>query len=197
MNKNELGIHPQTGLLNIAEYLPSPNCDAREGDSIDLLVIHNISLPPGKFGGNEVSKFFMNELDFSSHPYYAAISHLKVSSHLFITRIGEVKQFVPLHLRAWHAGESSFDGRDKCNDFSIGIELEGTDDNAYEAIQYWNLAAITQKLIQCYPGINVDRIVGHETIAPGRKTDPGPVFDWKYYKNLVTTPPQDGNLAQN
>ncbi len=183
--RQALVIDMTSGLLNIAEYLPSPNCDEREGKDIDLLVIHNISLPPAEFGGNDVIKFFRNELDFNSHEFYEKIAHSKVSSHLFISREGAVTQFVPFHLRAWHAGESSFENRSGCNDFSIGIELEGTDTITYEPIQYQLLAAITKQLIQCYPGITFDRIVGHETIAPERKTDPGPAFDWQYYRKLV------------
>jgi AmpD protein len=178
-------VYLKEGILNLAEFLPSPNCEDREGDQIDLLVIHNISLPPGEFGGEDVANFFLNKLDFSAHPFYEQLVDLKVSSHLFISREGIIKQFVPFHLRAWHAGESFYKGRAKCNDFSIGIELEGTDHIPYATIQYHRLAVVTKHLIKCYPGITFDRIVGHDTIAPARKTDPGPAFDWHYFKSLL------------
>lgn len=162
-----------------ARRCPSPNFDERPaGSEIDLLVIHGISLPPGEFGTSCVESFFCNRLDSNAHPYFAGIAHLKVSAHLFIRRDGELIQFVPLTHRAWHAGESSFCGRVACNDFSIGIELEGTDDTPYEEAQYDRLIEAARLLMRTWPGITPQRVAGHCDIAPGRKTDPGPVFDW-------------------
>lgn len=166
------------GLLKAAHYAPSVHCDERPDAAIDMIVIHNISLPPGEFGTGVVEKFFCSKLDFSEHPYFSDIAELKVSSHLFIDRQGKITQFVPFHQRAWHAGKSFFQGRERCNDFSIGIELEGTDSVPYEEIQYKQLVKVIQALMTAYPDITRERIVGHSDIAPGRKTDPGPVFDW-------------------
>lgn len=161
-----------------AEFVPSPNCNARPGDEISLLVIHNISLPPGQFGGGHVSELFTNRLDPAAHPFFAEIAGLEVSAHLLIERDGKMTQFVPFDRRAWHAGQSCFEGREACNDFSIGIELEGTDDTPYTDAQYSALAAVTRALLHTYPVLARDRITGHSDIAPGRKTDPGPAFDW-------------------
>lgn len=175
------------GLLQHTDYHPSPNCDDRPTCmDINLLVVHNISLPPADFTSDAVIEFFCNSLDHSAHPYYESIKNLKVSSHLFIRRTGKIIQFVPFHRRAWHAGESNFAGRTRCNDFSIGIELEGTDNLAYTNEQYQQLVDVTRCLMQCYPGITPQRIVGHSDIAPARKTDPGPSFDWAYYRGLLT-----------
>ena len=175
------------GWLMGALRRPSPNYNARpDPDDLSLLVIHNISLPPGRFGGKQVEQLFCNCLDWSEHPFFETIQGLEVSSHLFIRRDGEVIQFVPFHERAWHAGRSEFQGRGNCNDFSIGIELEGTDDAPYESVQYDQLVQVTCALMQAYPAITLDRIVGHCDIAPGRKTDPGPYFDWDYYRAAVT-----------
>jgi AmpD protein len=174
------------GLLEGARHVVSPNYDARPPDmTIDVLVIHNISLPPGEFGGPDVERLFSNTLDFSAHPFYRGIDGLKVSAHLFIRRDGEVVQFVPFHARAWHAGVSRWDGRERVNDFSIGIELEGSDHVPFEAAQYRILARVTRALMQAYPGITRERIVGHADIAPGRKTDPGPHFDWPRYRAML------------
>lgn len=174
------------GLLRPSCYRPSPHCDERpQGMVIDLIVIHGISLPPGQFGQNMVEPFFCGHLDPSLHPYFTTIAHLRVSAHLFISRQGEVTQFVPFLQRAWHAGESCFKGRERCNDFSIGIELEGTDDLAYEAPQYKMLANLIPLLMETYPQIKPEHVVGHADIAPGRKTDPGHAFDWNYLKNLL------------
>jgi len=179
-------INPKSGIFNGVEYYPSPNCDERPSSTaINLLVIHNISLPPGEFGTNAVIEFFCNRLDHEAHPSYSSIKNLRVSSHLYIRRTGQIIQFVPFHQRAWHAGESSFAGVSRCNDFSIGIELEGTDNLSYTNEQYQQLAIVTQSLMQCYPGITPDRIVGHSDIAPTRKTDPGPAFDWPTYRGLL------------
>jgi AmpD protein len=157
----------------------SPNFDARPADvKTDLLVIHNISLPPGQFGGQFISDLFANCLDYGAHPYFNQLRALRVSSHFLIGRDGMVTQFVSANDRAWHAGLSSFGGRERCNDFSIGIELEGTDFEPFSAIQYEVLAALTVALQAFYP---LTDVAGHEHIAPGRKTDPGPFFDWAEY----------------
>lgn len=176
-------IDPDTGLLADARQEPSPNCNDRPGGSaIDLLVIHNISLPPGQFGGGYIQQFFQNCLTPDAHPYFAEIAELQVSAHLLITREGQAIQFVPFHRRAWHAGVSCFQGRQQCNDFSIGIELEGADDIPYTDAQYARLQSISCALLQAYPAITPERIVGHSDIAPGRKTDPGPAFNWPRYR---------------
>jgi len=175
-------IDLQSGLLTEAKYIPSPNCDERpDADNIDLLVIHNISLPPAQFGGPYIEQLFTNCLQPDIHPYFKDICELQVSSHFLIRRDGEIIQFVPVHKRAWHAGESNFAGRSRCNDFAIGIELEGADDVPYEDIQYEKLIEITRALQRQYPAIITDHIVGHSDIAPERKTDPGPAFNWSYF----------------
>ncbi len=175
-----------TGLMEGVRYIPSPNRDERPaGGKIDLLVVHNISLPPGEFGGPHVDALFTNALEPASHPFFKEISRLRVSSHLFINREGEVTQYVPLTMRAWHAGESCFQGRDGCNDFSIGIELEGVDDKPYGEPQYRRLTEIIHLLRDIWPAITRDHIVGHCDIAPGRKTDPGPAFDWRRLDRLL------------
>ncbi|HYQ52364.1 MAG TPA: 1,6-anhydro-N-acetylmuramyl-L-alanine amidase AmpD, partial [Pseudomonas sp.] len=167
-------------------HCPSPNFNARpEGESISLLVIHNISLPPACFGSGKVQQFFQNCLDPNEHPYFASISHLTVSAHLFVERDGAVTQFVSLLDRAWHAGVSRFDGREGCNDFSIGIELEGTDDLPYSDAQYSVLEQLTRQIQAAWPAIDMARIQGHSDIAPVRKTDPGPAFDWLRYRAAV------------
>lgn len=168
-----------THRLRGAGFRPSPNCDARPvpGD-ISLLVVHAISLPPGRFGGGWIDRLFLNTLDPAAHPYFATIQSLKVSAHLCLFRDGSARQYVPFDRRAWHAGESRFDGRSRCNDFSIGIELEGCDERPFEPRQYRRLAEIARALMRAYPAITPARIVGHSDIAPGRKTDPGPHFDW-------------------
>lgn len=174
------------GRLHSARWVPSPNFGPRPDDTdISLLVIHNISLPPGQFGKGCIEQFFCNELDSAQDPYFETIADLKVSSHLLIERDGAVVQFVRFTDRAWHAGESIFAGRDNCNDYSIGIELEGTDHEPYTDEQYRQLAIITRDLMQSYPAITHDRITGHEHIAPGRKTDPGPAFEWNRYLDSV------------
>lgn len=173
-------------LLSGVRQCPSPNCSDRHiSDNINLLVIHNISLPPGEFGTTYIEQLFCNQLDSNAHPYFAEICHLKVSSHLLIGRSGEVIQFVPFNKNAWHAGESNFQGRNNCNEFSIGIELEGTDFEAFTDIQYRTLVGITNLLLDEYPCLNLERIVGHSDIAPGRKTDPGPYFEWDRYRSAI------------
>jgi AmpD protein len=172
-----------SGRLDAARHVPSPNCDDRPaGAAVELLVIHNISLPPGEFGGAGIVDLFTNRLDPQAHPYYAAIAGLRVSAHFLIRRDGEVIQFVPCARRAWHAGVSSWCSRERCNDYSVGIELEGCDDRPFEAVQYERLVALTRALRARYP---VAGIVGHSDIAPGRKTDPGPCFDWTRFRALL------------
>ncbi len=161
------------------ERCPSPNCDERGGDGgITLIVVHGISLPPGEFGGPWVADLFLNRLDPDAHPYFREIQGLKVSAHAVIYRDGRIVQFVPFSKRAWHAGQSCYQGRNACNDFSIGIELEGTDELPYTEAQYRSLAALITALRSRYPAITADAVAGHSDIAPGRKTDPGPAFDW-------------------
>jgi AmpD protein len=174
-----LAIDRGTGLLQGASYQPSPNRDFRPpGASLDLIVVHGISLPPGQFTGTFVEDFFHNRLEVALHPFFRTIESLRVSAHAYVRRDGRIVQFVPFHERAWHAGKSLYRYRDACNDFSVGIELEGSDDVAYEAAQYTMLAALILALRRAYPTIRADAIVGHSDIAPGRKTDPGPVFEW-------------------
>jgi AmpD protein len=177
-------------LLPRAEYHPSDNCDERPaGAQVDLLVIHSISLPPGEFGGPWINDLFMNRLDPEAHPYFFEITGLKVSAHLLIRRDGQLLQYVPLNRRAWHAGLSNFCGRDCCNDFSIGIELEGSDDAPFTDAQYATLTDATREIQRHYPAITPERITSHAAIAPGRKTDPGPHFDWSRYLASVTSDP--------
>jgi AmpD protein len=174
-----LQVERDSGLLVGARQVPSPNCDERPpGEEIDLIVIHGISLPPGEYGGPWIDALFSNTLDPGAHPYFAGIHQLRVSSHLLIRRDGELVQYVPFHRRAWHAGVSRYEGRERCNDFSIGIELEGTDESPYEERQYQRLAEVIAALEQAYPGISRRRLAGHSDIAPGRKSDPGPAFRW-------------------
>lgn len=171
------------GLLAGAEFVASPNFDDRPaGEQVSLIVVHAISLPPGEFGGDGIERLFTNRLDPGAHPYYAEIQALRVSAHLLIRRDGSVIQFVPFDRRAWHAGVSSWRGRERCNDFSIGIELEGCDDKPFEPVQYRRLAAAVAALRRRYPTLDV---AGHADIAPGRKTDPGPHFDWRLLAALL------------
>jgi len=181
-----MNINATSGILEEAELILSPNCDDRpENSDIRLLVIHNISLPPGEFGGPYINQLFCNQLDPKEHPFFDEIKELRVSSHLLIRRSGDIIQYVPFHKRAWHAGVSEFEGKACCNDFSIGIEMEGTDNDAYEEIQYQKLAEVTKQLISTYPNISPDRITGHCDIAPERKTDPGEAFDWNKYLDSI------------
>lgn len=169
-----------------ARHCCSPNFDDRPACVIDTLVVHNISLPPGEFGGRFIDALFTNCLDPAMHPYFERICELQVSAHLLVDRAGVVTQFVPFDKRAWHAGESSFEGRTRFNDFSIGIELEGTDHVPYQEIQYLRLAQLVVLLMQHYLAITPTNIVGHSTISPGRKTDPGPSFDWPHLRGLIS-----------
>lgn len=164
----------------------SPNYDDRpDNKDISLLVIHNISLPPGEYGGCFIDDLFRNQLDCQAHPYFRQLEAVKVSSHLLVDRAGQITQYVPFHKRAWHAGASLYEGRERCNDYSIGIELEGTDFEPFTDAQYQQLAAVIEALLVKYPFLSADRIVGHSDIAPGRKTDPGEHFDWQRLKNAL------------
>jgi AmpD protein len=181
-----LRVDTATGWLEGARCLPSPNFDARPpGATLDLIVVHGISLPPGEFGGGWIDKLFCNALPRQAHPYFEAVYEMKVSAHALIDRRGRVTQYVPFTARAWHAGRSVHRGRLACNDFSIGIELEGADHVAYSAVQYVVLARAIRALRAGYPSLRRAEIVGHSDIAPGRKTDPGPAFDWSRLRRLL------------
>jgi N-acetyl-anhydromuramoyl-L-alanine amidase len=171
-------LDPSTGWFQGIGHCPSPNFNARPSGEVSLLVVHNISLPPGQFGTGKVQAFFQNRLPLDEHPFYAEIATLRVSAHFFIERDGTLTQFVSCLDRAWHAGQSWFEGRDNCNDFSLGVELEGTDEQPYTDAQYACLGELTRQLLAAYPALSAQRIRGHSDIAPGRKTDPGPAFDW-------------------
>jgi AmpD protein len=170
----------ESGWIEGARRVPSPNFDQRPpGCEVELVVVHNISLPPGEFGGPHVDQLFCNTLDPEAHPYFREIAHLRVSAHLLIARDGSLTQYVSLRDRAWHAGLSSFRGRERCNDFSVGIEIEGADEVPFADAQYRCLAAVVRLLQDRWPALReAGRLVGHSAIAPGRKTDPGPAFDW-------------------
>ena len=175
-----------TGLMRGAKQIASPNYDARPaGVEADLIVIHGISLPPGEFGGPWIERLFTNALPAEIHPYFAEVAPLRVSSHLVVQRDGALTQYVSFADRAWHAGQSNYQGRAACNDFSVGVELEGADTLPYEATQYEALAAVVAALCAAYPRLSADRLVGHSDIAPGRKTDPGPAFDWPRARRLI------------
>lgn len=176
----------EQGWLREARRVPSPNYGPRPaGCVVDLLVVHNISLPPRCYSGDCIERFFTNRLDWDEHPFFEEIRGVEVSAHLLIRRSGELLQFVSLDDRAWHAGQSCFGGRENCNDFSIGVELEGADDDPYTDAQYAALSAVTQTLLAHYPALSAQNIVGHSDIAPGRKTDPGPAFDWQRYRTAL------------
>jgi len=178
----EITNHWLTGI----RHIPSPNYNARPDPAdIALLVIHCICLPPGQFGGDYISQLFCNQLDVNAHPYFQGIAHLKVSAHLLVRRDGECIQYVPFDRRAWHAGASGYQGREACNDFSIGIELEGAETIPYTAAQYQKLAEVIRLLLAHYPKLSAKAIVGHSDIAPGRKTDPGESFDWRRLHGLL------------
>lgn len=181
-------MYIKQGWLAASPITPSPNFNRRPDNAcISLLVVHGISLPPDTFGARYIHDFFQNRLEAHRHPYFAEIHHLKVSAHCLINRAGVLTQFVNFDHRAWHAGQSSFEGLKDCNDYSIGIELEGSDNLAYTQAQYRQLAKLTLLLQARYPAIIRDRIVGHCDIAPGRKTDPGEAFDWSYFRSLLET----------
>jgi len=175
------------GWLESAEAVPSPNFDSRPDDArIRLIVVHGISLPPGEYGGGHIRKFFCNRLDAGEHAYFESICEMRVSAHCLIERDGSIVQFVSFRERAWHAGASEWRGETACNDFSVGIELEGCDDEAYEVEQYASLAGLVAALRNRYPEIAADALAGHSDIAPGRKTDPGPAFDWSRLKRMIS-----------
>ncbi len=180
-------LDPVSGLVEGVAFIASPNCNARPaGTAIDVVVVHAISLPPGQFGGPDIEAFFCNRLDPAAHPFFETIAALRVSAHFLVRRDGELLQFVPATMRAWHAGESCCLGRRNVNDFSIGIELEGCDDVAFEDAQYETLARLTRCIMVAYPTITVERIFAHSDVAPGRKTDPGPRFDWDRLRRLLS-----------
>ncbi len=187
-----------SGWLDPVRRLQSPHCDARPPDTPpELLVIHNISLPPGEFGGPWIDHLFLGRLDPHAHAYFKGIAQLRVSAHLLVRRDGAVTQYAPLTARAWHAGASCFGGRPACNDYSIGIELEGTDQTPYADAQYGSLQTLGRCIMAAYPAITPGRIVGHADIAPGRKTDPGPAFDWARFRHELRAAPStpDGNRS--
>jgi AmpD protein len=181
-----LRVDAGSGRLLGARRVDSPNCDDRPaGQAPELLVVHGISLPPGEFGGPWIEALFTNCLPADGHPYFAGIAGLRVSAHLLVRRDGTVVQFVPFHRRAWHAGTSQWRGRERCNDFSIGIELEGTDTLPYTPAQYAALARAAALLCRAYPSLSADAVVGHSDVAPGRKSDPGIAFDWPLLRSLI------------
>ena len=181
-----LRIDRATGLLSGARQVLSPHYDPRPpGVSPELLIVHGISLPPGQFGGPWIDRLFTGQLPADGHPYFKEIEGLRVSAHALIRRDGEIVQYVPFGERAWHAGKSEYGCRSACNDFSIGVELEGTDDTPYTDAQYEQLVALTAALLATYSSMSADAIVGHCDIAPGRKTDPGPSFDWARFRKLL------------
>jgi AmpD protein len=185
----ETYVDPGTGLLQPARQVVSPNHDERPGAiPPELILVHGISLPPDEYGGPWIDRLFTNTLPPNApqlHPFFATVMTLRVSSHLLIRRDGEYVQYVPFHLRAWHAGASSYCGRERCNDFSIGIEMEGSDELAYEPAQYRALSTAVHALCRAYPTLSPERIAGHDDVAPGRKTDPGPAFDWPRLRALL------------
>ncbi|MGA7539913.1 MAG: 1,6-anhydro-N-acetylmuramyl-L-alanine amidase AmpD [Steroidobacteraceae bacterium] len=183
---NPLQIEPATGLLAGVRQVLSPHFDARpQGAAPELIVVHGISLPPGEFGGPWIDHLFAGDLPPDAHPSFRDIAALRVSAHAVIRRDGGITQYVPFPLRAWHAGQSQYQGRSACNDFSIGIELEGTDTMPYTDAQYESLALLVRALLATYPTLAADRIAGHSDIAPGRKTDPGPAFEWQRWRKML------------
>ncbi len=187
INDSDVRISSGDGAISIAKQISSPNFDDRpDGTNIEAIIIHAISLPPGKYGGAHVEHFFCNELNEDEHPYFEEIADIKVSSHFYIRRNGELVQFVPVDKRAWHAGTSICMGREAVNDFSIGIELEGCDNDAFEEAQYQTLVELTRTLISAIPTLSAQHIYGHSDISPGRKMDPGPGFDWKHYRKKLS-----------
>jgi AmpD protein len=181
-----LEVDLKSGVMRGARQIASPNHDARPaGVEPELIVVHGISLPPGEFGGPWIDALFTNTLPPQLHPYFAEVSALRVSSHLVIGRDGKLTQYVSFPERAWHAGQSNYQGREACNDFSVGVELEGTDTSPYEPAQYRALAEAVAALCAAYPRLSPERLVGHSDIAPGRKTDPGPAFDWPHARHLI------------
>ncbi len=187
-----LHVDPTTGLAAGVRQVLSPHFDERpSGIAIDLIVIHGISLPPGEFGGPWIDRLFTADLPAGEHPYFREIAGQRVSAHALIRRMGAIVQYVPFGLRAWHAGRSQYQGRQACNDFSIGIELEGTDDQPYTDAQYTQLAELIQALLAAYSTLSRERIAGHSDIAAGRKTDPGQAFDWERLRGLIVARGRD------
>jgi AmpD protein len=181
-----LKIDTATGLVAGVRQVLSPHLDARpKGVAPELLVVHGISLPPGEFGGPWIDRLFTGTLPADAHPSFRERAGLRVSAHVLIRRHGEIVQYVPFGERAWHAGESQYRGRPACNDFSIGVELEGTDETPYTDAQYTQLAALAAALLRAYDSLNEEHIVGHSDVAPGRKTDPGASFDWPRFRALL------------
>ena len=181
-----LVIDAEPGWIRGVRRVESPNCDARPAGMVpELIVMHGISLPPGEFGGPWIDRLFINTLPPAAHPYFATIADSKVSAHVLVRRDGSLTQYVPFRCRAWHAGDSSYAGRRACNDFSIGIELEGADDMAYEDAQYAAAASLIGALCATYPSLSPQHVTGHSDIAPGRKTDPGIAFDWPRLRTLL------------
>jgi len=190
-------VDPVSGRIHPARQVSSPNFDQRpQGVEAALIIVHGISLPPGEFGGPHIDRLFTNTLVKDEHPYFAGIADSKVSAHVLIRRHGELVQYVSIHQRAWHAGVSSFGGRSACNDFSVGIELEGSDDVPYTDIQYRRLCATIAALGEALPGLRAAPVVGHCHVAPGRKTDPGPAFDWNRLRGLLPGHAVAGPLLQ-
>ena len=194
----DLEVDLDSGLMRGARQIASPNHDSRPaGVEADLIVVHGISLPPGEYGGPWIDRLFTNTLPADLHPYFAEIGALRVSSHLAVMRDGAVTQYVRFTDRAWHAGKSNFEGREACNDYSVGVELEGTDTLPYEGAQYSALAEVVAALCAAYPRLSPHRLVGHSDVAPGRKTDPGPAFDWPRARRLIAAAcdrsPRGGN----
>jgi N-acetyl-anhydromuramoyl-L-alanine amidase len=185
-------VDSATGLIEPARQVASPNRDERPPGMLpELIVVHGISLPPDEYGGPWIDRLFTNALPPDApdvHPFFATVMNLQVSSHVLIRRNGELVQYVPFHLRAWHAGASSYRGRERCNDFSIGVELEGSDERAYEPAQYRALSTVVHALCRAYASLSPERVAGHDDIAPGRKTDPGPAFDWARLRALLQLP---------
>jgi N-acetyl-anhydromuramoyl-L-alanine amidase len=182
-----LQVDLNSGLMRGVRHVASPNHDPRPAGVVaDLIVVHGISLPPGEFGGPWIDRLFTNTLPAAAHPYFAEVGGLRVSSHLVVTRDGAVTQYVKFTERAWHAGKSIYMGREACNDFSVGVELEGTDTLPYESAQYATLAKLVAALCAAYPHLSPERLAGHSDIAPGRKTDPGPAFDWPLARGLIS-----------
>lgn len=179
-------IDRASGWLDGVRRVVSPNCDDRPDDcDVSLIVIHGISLPPGRFGGAWIDRLFLNDLPRDADPYFATIQDLKVSAHVMLDRSGAPTQYVPFTRRAWHAGKSQFGGRTACNDFSIGIELEGAEELPYTPAQYRSLVRLIHSLLDAYPSVSESAIVGHSDVSPGRKTDPGPSFDWSHLRRLI------------
>ena len=189
-------VDPTSGRVPEARWAPSPHCNARpDGMRPELVVVHSISLPPGRYGGPYIDDLFLGRLDVRAHRSFRSLRRLRVSAHLMIRRNGALVQYVSLNDRAWHAGESEFEGRMNCNDFSIGIELEGSDGTPFRAAQYRRLAALHAGLVHAYPALDAQPVVGHCDIAPGRKTDPGPLFDWVGFRALIARPDRRGVRA--